>query len=194
MKLGRLLASSVAVGVAMLALAGCTLTAAQTEENRQVAVTIGELDPADYAPDGTVARGKGEGVDIACSAVPWLGDALADRSIRCWRLPLDAGATRATAVAIADDLAVASGGVNVGEVCGSVENDAGAEVEVQCASFASMPEARDANVETWVALPDSAVSDLSAGTSAGYYYVTFRLVPYGPGRFESASPMASAAG
>lgn len=191
MKFGRLVAAGAAVAVATLALAGCTLTAAEREENRQVAIAIGQLDPADYAPDGSIDRGAGEGVDIACSAVPWLGEALADESIRCWRLPLDGGATRAAAVAIADDLAVASGGVNVGEVCGSVETEVGSPAEVQCASFASMPEARDANVEIWVALPDSATSDLPGGSSAGFYYVTFRLVAYGPERFESATPEAN---
>jgi hypothetical protein len=166
------------VGAGLLAtaasLAGCTLTAAEQEENRQVAIAVGALNPSDYGA-----------TDIDCADVPWLGAELAERSIRCWSMPLDNGETRAAAVTIADDLAAASGGVNNGEVCGTLDSGEGALYEVQCASFASMPEARDANVEIWVALSDAAVADLEPGTTAGEYFVTFRLVAYGPEHFQS---------
>jgi hypothetical protein len=161
------------VGAVALLASGCTLTAAEQEENRQVGLAVGALEPADYGA-----------ADIDCADVPWLGPDMAERSIRCWSMPLGDGETRAAAVSIADDLAAASGGVNNGEVCGTVEPDEGPIAEIQCAAFASMPEARDANVEIWVALSDDAVAALEPGTTAGEYFVTFRLVAYGPEHFE----------
>ena len=138
--------SYVAVGLAIaIGTAGCTLTAAKEEENREVAMAVASLDPADYGtPPG------GEAID--CADVPWLGEELAGRSLWCWSVPLRDDQARDTSVAIATDLALASGGQFNGEVCGDVDG-----VEVQCASFASIPEARDANVEIWVALGDDAV-------------------------------------
>jgi hypothetical protein len=169
----RWLGAALLLGASGVLLSGCTLTAAEQEENRQVAIAVGALDPSDYGA-----------ADIDCADVPWLGSDLAERSIRCWRMPLGDGQTRAAAVSIADDLAAASGGVNNGEVCGTVEPGEGPLAEVQCASFASMPEARDANVEIWVALSDDAVAQLEPGTTAGEYFVTFRLVAYGPEHFQ----------
>ena len=168
--------SYVAFGAAIaIGVSGCTLTAAKEEENREVAMAIASLDPADYGtPPG--------GTPIDCVDVPWLGEDLAGRSVWCWSVPLDDDQVRDTAIAIATDLALTAGGQFVGEVCGDVDG-----VEVQCASFASMPEARDANVEIWVALDDEAVEALEPGTSAGEYFVTFRLVAYGPELYESGS-------
>jgi len=171
----RLLGGVVALA-AVLTSAGCTLTAAEREENRQVALAVGELDPAAH-----------QAVDINCSSVPWLGEALADRSVRCWMLDLPDGATAATAEAIATELAAASGGEFTGQACGDVDG-----ATVQCAAFASMPEARNANVEVWVALDDEAVAQLPPGSSAGTYFVTFRLVAYGPEFYQSGSPTPSA--
>ena len=167
------LRAAVALAATAVLLSGCTLTAAEQEENRQVGIAVGALDPRDYGAE-----------DIDCADVPWLGTAMAERSIRCWNMPLGDGETRAAAVRIADDLAGASGGVNNGEVCGTVEQGGGPLAEVQCASFASMPKARDANVEIWVALSDDAVAALEPGTTAGEYFVTFRLVAYGPEHFQ----------
>jgi hypothetical protein len=172
----RLLRASVAAIVAAMLLGGCTLTAAEQEENRQVGIAVGALEPTNYGA-----------ADIDCGEVPWLGADMAERSIRCWSMPLGNGETRAAAVTIADDLATASGGVNNGEVCGTVGSGTGADYEVQCASFTSMPEARDANVEIWVALSDDAVAALEPGTTAGEYFVTFRLVAYGPEHFQPAA-------
>lgn len=169
----RIVAALAAVGLAAT-MSGCTLTAAEQEENRYVAEMVGTLEPADFGAQ-----------DIECADVPWLGNELAERSIRCWSLPLGDGVTRETAVSIADALAAASGGVNDGEVCGTVDEAAGVRGEVQCASFASMPKARDANIEIWVALADDAVATLEPGTTAGEYFVTFRFVAYGPERFQA---------
>lgn len=155
-------------GLAVLALSGCTLTAAELEENRQAAQAVNRLEPRDHGA-----------TDIDCLDVPWLNAALAERFYRCWTVSLDDGQARQASVEIAQALAVQTRGSFTGEVCGDVEG-----VEVQCASFASVPEARDANVEIWVALDDQAVAALAPGTSAGEYFVTFRLVPYGPEFYE----------
>jgi len=169
----RRIAAALAVAGLVVPLAGCTLTAAGREENRRVAVSVGRLDPAAFGA-----------ADIACADVPWIGEDVVERFFRCWSLPLGDGLTRQTAVAIADALAAESGGVNDGEGCGTVDEAAGVLGEVQCASFASMPQARDANVEIWVALADDAVEALAPGTTAGEYFVTFRLVAYGPERYQ----------
>lgn len=163
-RLGRRAFAGAAVVAAVLALASCTLTAAELEENRQAAQTVNRIDPADFGA-----------AELDCVDVPWLNAGLAERFYRCWTMPLGDGEVRDASVGVAEALAKQSGGVFNGEVCGDV-----AGVEVQCAAFASIPQARDANVEIWVALDDETVAALDAGSNAGTYYVTFRLVPYGP--------------
>lgn len=164
-------AALVSAAVALL-LSGCTLTAAELEENRQAALAVNRLESASFGA-----------VDIDCTSVPWLNDVLAERFYRCWRMPLSDGEARERSIEIGQALAAESGGQFNGEVCGDV-----AGVEVQCAAFASIPDARDANVEIWVALDDEAVESLAPGVSAGTYFVTFRLVPYGPEFYDTGEP------
>lgn len=160
--------ATTAVVVATTVLAGCTLTAAELEENRQAAQAVNRLDAAEFGA-----------ADIDCLDVPWLNAALAERFYRCWTVPLADGEVRDVAVDIANALADQAEGEFTGEVCGDV-----AGVTVQCAAFASIPQARDANVEIWVALDDEAVEALVPGANAGTYFVTFRLVAYGPEFYE----------
>jgi hypothetical protein len=170
---GRWLRVAIAASAAAVMLAGCTLTAAELEENRQAAQAVNRLDADSFGA-----------VDVDCTTVPWLNASLAERFYRCWSMPLADDEVREVSIEIAQALAVESSGAFTGEVCGDVEG-----VAVQCAAFASIPEARDANVEIWVALDDDAVEALPPGTNAGDYFVTFRLVPYGPEFYEpTASP------
>lgn len=157
-------AKSVVLVAVLVTLGGCTLTGAGREENRQTATAVNAVDESAIG-----AR------DLDCLAVPWITPSSAESLNRCLVVDLGDNEARQTATELADALAVETGGANVGVLCGL---SGGAEV--QCVSFASVPEARNANVEIWVALADDAVAELALGRSAGEYFVTFRLVPYGP--------------
>lgn len=147
-----------------LALTGCTLTATEDYEHSLAA-------RAAYRVDAGVWGAK----DVECTDVPWLSAADADSMYRCLTLDLEHGAARETAVAIAEAYAVETKGEHTGVVCGQVDG-----IEVQCASYATVPDARNANVEIWVALADVDVAALTPEKERGQYWVTFHMVPYGP--------------